>query len=211
MIAAAAGATVVTRLRMGRFARADAAVAAGVLAVHPFAEWALHVFVLHRSRIRPDGSRRESFAARTHRRHHEDPKDLDLVLLPVGVTAGLVGGALAAAAAAPDRRRGVTGAGVGLGALLAYEWIHFLIHSPYQPRSRWYRARWQGHRLHHYRNERYWFGVVGTTADRVLRTSPSRDEVPVSATARTLVEPAVEPGTGPDTEPESPAPPILHK
>lgn len=188
LIAAGLTATVAVRARMKRFRRADLEVAATVTAIHPFAEWALHVFVLHRSRIGSDGGRRESFAARTHRRHHEDPKDLDLVLLPVPVTAGLVGGAIAAAVAAPDRRRGVTGTAVGLGSLLAYEWIHFLIHSPYQPKTRWYRSRWQGHRLHHYRNEHYWFGVVATSADRLLGTAPDRAEIPVSPTALTLIE-----------------------
>jgi sterol desaturase/sphingolipid hydroxylase (fatty acid hydroxylase superfamily) len=163
-----------------------------VLVLHPFAEWALHVFVLHRPRS-ADSERRESFAARTHRRHHEDPKDLGLVLLPVPTTVGLVGGAIAGALAAPDRRRGATGAVAGLTSLLAYEWIHFLIHSPYQPRGRWYRSRWRAHRLHHYRNEHYWFGVVATSADRLLGTAPDRNAVAISATARTLVEPEPEP------------------
>jgi sterol desaturase/sphingolipid hydroxylase (fatty acid hydroxylase superfamily) len=186
LIATAAVGAIAWRLWLRRFRAADLGVAAGVMAVHPFAEWALHVFVLHRSRLRADGSLRESFAARTHRRHHEDPKDIDLVLLPVAITAGLVGGAVLAATLVPDRRRGVTGAAVGLTSLLAYEWIHFLIHSPYQPHSRWYRSRWRAHRLHHYRNEHYWYGVVATSADRLLGTAPARDAVPTSETALTL-------------------------
>ncbi len=186
MIAVALAGVARLRIRLGRFRRADLAVATGVVAVHPIAEWALHVFVLHHSRLGSDGRRRESFAANTHRRHHEDPKDLDLVLLPVPVTAGLVGGTLALAMTAPDRRRATTAAAAGLGSLLADEWIHFLIHSPYQPRSGWYRSRWRAHRLHHYRNEHYWFGVVSTSADRLLGTAPDRIEVPVSPTALTL-------------------------
>ncbi|HVS68901.1 MAG TPA: sterol desaturase family protein [Mycobacteriales bacterium] len=173
---------------MGRFRTADLGVAAGVLLAHPVAEWAVHVLVLHRRRVTAEGQVKESFSARTHRQHHEDPKDVDLVLLPVSVTAGLVGGALAAAASVPDRRRGTTAAATGLLSLLAYEWMHFLIHAPYRPRGRWYRARWRAHRLHHYRNEHYWFGVVSTAADRMFRTSPERDAVPVSATALSLVE-----------------------
>jgi sterol desaturase/sphingolipid hydroxylase (fatty acid hydroxylase superfamily) len=188
MIAGAATSTLLWRARLRRLRMADLRVAGAVVIAHPFAEWALHVFVLHRSRPRPDGSRRESFAARTHRRHHEDPRDIDLVLLPTSTTVALVTGAVVAAAAVPDRRRGVTGAAVGLTSLLAYEWIHFLIHSPYQPNGRWYRSRWRAHRLHHYRNEHYWYGVVATSADRVLGTAPDRHDVPVSATALTLVE-----------------------
>ena len=190
LIAAAAAGTITARVRMGRFRAADVGVAAGVMLAHPVAEWALHVYVLHRSRTGSDGRRRESFAARTHRQHHEDPKDVGLVLLPTTVTAGIVGGTLAVGLAVPDRRRGLTSAAVTLLSLLTYEWIHLLIHSPYQPRSRWYRSRWRAHRLHHFRNENYWFGVVATAADRMFGTAPERDEVAVSATAQSLVAPS---------------------
>jgi sterol desaturase/sphingolipid hydroxylase (fatty acid hydroxylase superfamily) len=49
-----------------------------------------------------------------------------------------------------------------------------------------YRGIWRAHRLHHYRNEQYWFGVTMHLADHVLRTYPEKDAVPASATARTL-------------------------
>ena len=52
--------------------------------------------------------------------------------------------------------------------LSCYEWPHFLIHTPYRPRSRYYRAIWRGHRLRHFKNEHYWFGVTSTVADRLL-------------------------------------------
>src|SRR5205807_1541058 len=42
------------------------------------------------------------------------------------------------------------------------------------------------HRLHHYKNEKYWFGVTVHLADHVLRTFPQRDAVETSPTARTL-------------------------
>ncbi|HMC69660.1 MAG TPA: fatty acid hydroxylase family protein, partial [Mycobacteriales bacterium] len=67
-----------------------------------------------------------------------------------------------------------------------YEWTHFLIHSTYVPRSRYYRYIWRAHRLHHYKNEKYWFGVTVHLADHVLRTFPQRDAVETSPTARTL-------------------------
>jgi sterol desaturase/sphingolipid hydroxylase (fatty acid hydroxylase superfamily) len=187
LIAAAAVGAIAARARIGRFRAGDVGVVVGVMLAHPVAEWAVHVFVLHRRRVTADGRVKESFSARTHREHHEDPKDVDLVLLPMSVTAGLVGGALVGAAAAPDHRCGISGAATGLLSLLAYEWMHFLIHAPYQPRGRWYRSRWRAHRLHHYRNEHYWYGVVSTAADRMFRTSPPRDEVPVSTTALSLI------------------------
>jgi hypothetical protein len=49
-----------------------------------------------------------------------------------------------------------------------------------------YRASWRSHRLHHYRNERYWFGVTNPVADHVFGTHPDEDAVPPSRTATTL-------------------------
>ena len=69
---------------------------------------------------------------------------------------------------------------------LGYEWTHYLIHTDYAPKTRFYRSLWRGHRLHHYRNENYWFGVTNHFGDRVLGTNPAKDAVPVSPTARTL-------------------------
>ena len=48
------------------------------------------------------------------------------------------------------------------------------MHSDYRPRSGWYRAVWRNHRLHHYKNEHYWFTVTtACTADRLLGTYPA--------------------------------------
>lgn len=171
------------RVRLGGWRPADAAVAAGVVAVHPFAEWLIHVHLLHRPPRRRGGRVVDLRVARFHRQHHQDPRDIDLVFVPLPELTAMVGGFALAAAAARDRRRGGTGLVVALGSLLVYEWVHFLIHSPHRPR----RARQRAHRLHHFRNERYWFGVVGMTADRVLGTAPERGDVPLSPTARTLV------------------------
>jgi sterol desaturase/sphingolipid hydroxylase (fatty acid hydroxylase superfamily) len=68
----------------------------------------------------------------------------------------------------------------------AYEWTHFLIHTPYPPRRSYYRAIWRNHRLHHYKNERFWFGVTSTVGDRVIGTLPDQRDVSRSRTARSL-------------------------
>jgi sterol desaturase/sphingolipid hydroxylase (fatty acid hydroxylase superfamily) len=70
--------------------------------------------------------------------------------------------------------------------LAAYEWCHFLIHTPYRPAGWYYRSIWRGHRLHHFKNEHYWFGVTSTVGDRLLRTSPEQSQVSKSGTARSL-------------------------
>lgn len=187
LLAGAATAVVARRARLGRWRAEDAAVAAAVVGLHPFAEWAVHVYILHGPNRR--AGRKEGFSARKHRQHHEDPQAIDLVLLPLPTVLGLVGAAVLPAWVAPDRRRGATGSATSLLMLLIYEWVHFLIHSPYKPRRALYRARWRAHRLHHYRNENYWFGVVGTIADRVLGTAPAKGDVPLSGSARTLAAP----------------------
>ena len=74
----------------------------------------------------------------------------------------------------------------GFAMALLYEWSHFLIHTDYKPKTRAYRHLYDNHRWHHYRNEHYWFGITSTIGDQVLRTAPGRDDVPVSATAKSL-------------------------
>lgn len=188
---------VARRLHLGGWRAADGVVAAGVIAAHPFTEWLVHVHLLHRRPHRRRGRDVELYVARMHRLHHDDPKDIDLVLLPFRVVVGLVAGLVVVAATSRDRRLGATGVLAACNSLLVYEWVHFLIHSPYRPRRAYYRARWRTHRLHHYRNEGYWFGVVGASADRILGTAPPRGDVPVSGTARTLAAQTASPGDRP--------------
>jgi len=79
-----------------------------------------------------------------------------------------------------------TGFTVSLLATLAYEWTHHLIHTDYVPRSRFYKGLWRAHRLHHFRNENYWYGVTSGLGDRLLGTYPGKDDVPLSPTATTF-------------------------
>jgi sterol desaturase/sphingolipid hydroxylase (fatty acid hydroxylase superfamily) len=133
------------------------------------------------------GRRIDPLIARKHRAHHRDPKDAELVFVPMPVLlpAVTVGAALYLLLL-PTMRLGVTTMAAAYTMFLVYEWTHFLIHSTYRPKTRVYRYVWRAHRLHHYRNERYWFGVTMHLADHVLGTFPEKDAVPASDTARTL-------------------------
>jgi hypothetical protein len=171
--------TAAARLAVGDLGWRDAAVAGGILAFEPFTEWLVHVHLLH--------SPRNLSIAVKHRAHHADPRDLDILFVPMGVIAlapiiGVGVPLVLQAGLGVALTAGVT----GFGMLLAYEWTHFLIHTPYQPRTRTYRRIWRAHRWHHFRNERYWFGVTIHTADRILGTYPDKDAVELSPTARTL-------------------------
>jgi hypothetical protein len=80
----------------------------------------------------------------------------------------------------------VTAALTGYVLVFGYEWVHFLIHTAYRPRSRLYYATWRNHRLHHFKNEHFWHGVTNNLSDRVLGTNPDQRSVAKSETARTL-------------------------
>ena len=183
----AAVATVVARIVVGGFRWADLIVLTAILAIEPFAEWLLHVFVLH-FRPRTVGGRRiDPLFARRHRMHHRDPRSIPLVFVPLPVLAGFfVTLAAVSGLAFPDHRLGLTAFATMTSFLFGYEWSHYLIHSPYVPRTAAFRAVWRAHILHHYKNEQYWFGVTNPVADYVLRTHPAKDAVPTSPTARTL-------------------------
>lgn len=196
LLLAAILAAVALRVVLGTFSWRDLVVVAGLIALTPIVEWAIHVYLLHCKPFQLGGRRIELLAAREHRAHHEAPALLDGVLLPryavvvfvaqIALSVWLVSFPIHLAIGGHRLAYGATALLVSLSVLGAYEWCHFLIHTPYRPRGRYFRSIWRGHRLHHYKNEHYWFGVTSTVGDRVLRTAPEQSAVPKSGTARTL-------------------------
>lgn len=178
---------VALRLQLGSFSLWDLAVVPLILAVEPFVEWLIHVYILHFKPKKIFGRVLDLQVAQFHRAHHRDPWKLDVVFIPR--RAGYVGFAILIAAwylAMPTIPLFTTAV---LGSVLmgfAYEWIHYLTHTAYRPRTRLYRHLWRLHRLHHFKNEHYWQGVTTHLADRVLGTLPDHHKVPTSATCRTL-------------------------
>jgi len=166
----------------------DALVPVVMVALFPVVEWVVHVFVLHWRPRRVAGVRLDSLLARKHREHHADPRDLPLVFIPWQVLARLLPVyVLVALLAFPRLGLGLTFLAF-LGVLgMFYEWTHYLIHSDYKPRTRAFRAVWRNHRLHHYKNENYWFTVTSSgTADRLFGTYPDPGSIATSATAKSL-------------------------
>jgi hypothetical protein len=197
LIFAGVGAALAARIAVGELGWGDAVAVAAMLAVYPFGEWAIHVFLLHMKPFEFRGRKVLPVAARAHRAHHREPADLDavllywwqvalLLLLAVPETV-LAGGAIVALLGdgfpwGPM----LTGLLTGYVLVFAYEWTHYLIHTAYVPRTRIYRSIWRNHRLHHFKNEHFWHGVTQNLSDRVLGTNPDQREVPKSKTARTL-------------------------
>jgi hypothetical protein len=176
------------RVLVGDWRLSDAWTPLVMVAVFPFFEWVVHVCVLHWRPRRVGRLTIDPLLSRKHRAHHVDPRDVPLVFIPWQVFLWLLPAIAALGLLAfPRTGLGLTFMTV-VGVLgLGYEWTHYLIHSDYRPRSRLYRAVWRNHRLHHYKNEHYWFTVTSSgTADRVLGTHPDPRRVPVSPTARAL-------------------------
>ena len=187
IMAGIAAATVAGRIVVGGWTWGDLAVCGGILVVEPFLEWLIHVYGLHAKPTQVFGRTLDPLYARRHRMHHRDPRNVPLVFVPLPVLAGflIVLGAIAFLAFPPLTLK-LTAFGTMTTFLLGYEWSHFLIHSSYVPRSVVFRAVWRNHILHHYKNEKFWFGVTNPIADYALRTHPAKDAVPSSPTARTL-------------------------
>jgi 4-hydroxysphinganine ceramide fatty acyl 2-hydroxylase len=123
---------------------------------------------------------------RLHYDHHAEPSRLDLLFLPIWflapnllITAGLVYLILGASFVAP----------IMLGVMLAifhYEWVHYVAHIPYQPRTRfgWWMKQYP--LRHHFISEKLWFGVSNPSLDVLYRTYREPKNVGKSATVRKL-------------------------
>jgi sterol desaturase/sphingolipid hydroxylase (fatty acid hydroxylase superfamily) len=166
----------------------DALVPLVMLALFPFFEWIVHVFILHWRPKRLGRLTIDPLLAREHRAHHMEPRNVPLIFIPFKSLLWVVPLVpVAALLAFPRLGMGLTCL-VFISALgLGYEWTHYLIHSDYKPKTRVYRAIWRNHRNHHYKNEHYWFTVTSSgTADRVLGTYRDPATVATSRTAKNL-------------------------
>ena len=188
MIGAVLVAAVTARVGVGDWQITDAFVPLVMLAVFPFFEWVVHVTILHWRPKRIGSLTIDPLLAREHRRHHVDPRDIPVIFIPWKALIWVIALVVAVALLAfPRLGLGLTFL-VFVGVLgLCYEWCHYLIHSDYKPKTRFYRAIWRNHRQHHFKNEHYWFTVTSSgTADRVLGTSPDSASVETSPTAKNL-------------------------
>jgi sterol desaturase/sphingolipid hydroxylase (fatty acid hydroxylase superfamily) len=188
MIGATLLVALTARIVVGDWQITDALVPLVMVAVFPFFEWMIHVFILHWRPKHVGALTIDPLLARKHREHHVDPRNVPVIFIPSKALRWVIPLTVAMAVLAFPRL------GLGLTYLvfitvlgLGYEWCHYLIHSDYKPKTRVYRAIWRNHRQHHYKNEHYWFTVTSSgTADRVLRTYPDPATVRTSLTAKSL-------------------------
>ena len=188
MIGAMFVAALIARIIAGDWRVTDALVPLVMLALFPFIEWIVHVFILHWRPKHLGCFTVDPLLAREHRAHHVDPRNIPLIFIPAKSLLWVIPLTVAIAVMAlPRLAMGLTYL-VFISAFgLVYEWTHYLIHSDYKPKTRVYRAIWRNHRRHHYKNEHYWFTVTSSgTADRVLGTYPNATTVATSPTAKNL-------------------------
>lgn len=175
------------RIAVGGFSWQDLLVIPVIVAIQPFAEWLIHVYILHYKPRQIFGRTLDLQIAKFHRAHHRDPWRLDLVFIPR--RAGWLALALFSALwflLAPTPQVALSGVVATVTAGFLYEWTHYLTHTSYRPRGALYRNLWRYHRLHHFKNENYWQGVTTHLGDRILGTMPDHTKVENSSTCRTL-------------------------
>ncbi len=147
-------------------------------------EYGMHRFAFHAAPLSWPPVRR--LQHRLHYDHHVEPNRLDLLFLPIwflvpnlaiatGLFAAVFGTGLAASALF----------GMML-AILHYEWVHYVAHIPYRPRTRLGRWVKQYHLRHHFISEKHWFGVSNPTLDGVFGTRRGPSAAEKSTTTRKL-------------------------
>jgi len=181
-------ASLLWRVQLGSVSWWDLAPIIALFAVWPIQEWLIHVFILHFKPRRVGRWTIDFRVPRKHRAHHRDPWNYDILFIPMqSFLYSLPLVYLLWHAVTPTAALAWTGICAHLLLALHYEWIHYMVHTRYTPTTRYYQRIWKNHRLHHFKNEKYWFGVTRVEGDWLLRTQPGAKDVPLSPTARTLV------------------------
>lgn len=174
------------RLYVGQWSVWDAVVVLALLAYWPLNEWLIHVVLLHYRPRMLFGRRVDFLLPQTHRAHHADPWNLNHVFIPLHIYVGAIPVYGLLAWWGLSEPLVLTFATAHLALATHYEWVHFLAHIPWCPDIRHYQTRVREHRLHHFRNENFWWGVSMGSADRWFGTAPDPASVDRSGTHSTL-------------------------
>lgn len=157
------------RASLGRWSWADLLVVVVLLAAQPFGEWFVHRYLMHRGRVQFVGRQISLPLRDEHSRHHGDPHVEHF--MPIAIVLAVAASTTALAIGiAPTTELAATAAVVLAAELLAYVWVHYLLHADYRPRTRWFREQRRTHLRHHDGRDDVGFGVVTPIADIVMRT-----------------------------------------
>jgi hypothetical protein len=174
------------RIWIGQWSWWDAGTVLGLVLTWPVQEWLIHKYLEHLPPVKILGRKFELVIMRTHRAHHRNPWDPKFGLTTPHFIIGFVGGVPLLWSLFMPTPLATTGTVATFALILNYEWVHYLIHTSYVPKSWWYRRLWKNHRLHHFQNEHFWYGLTMLTGDRLLFTQPTGQSTPHSTTCMTL-------------------------
>lgn len=191
VLAAACLVALVARGLVFQYSWADLWVVLGVLIFWPFQEWLIHAWLEHLPAFHFGKRKVELVITKTHRAHHRNPWDPKYGLTTTYFVVLFMGGvpmiwSLGYSFGFVPPHAVLTGILVTFLLILNYEWVHYLIHTSYTPHSWYYRRLWRNHRLHHFQNENYWFGLTMLAGDRVMGTQPQRGKATHSKTVLNL-------------------------
>ncbi|WP_232696846.1 sterol desaturase family protein [Brevibacillus daliensis] len=148
-------------------------------------EYVIHRFLFHLKP--PKNPIFLKLLKRLHYDHHVDPNNLHLLFLPVWYSLPLIiiTGGIAYLLTTNLVLTNAFGSGIIL-FLLYYEWTHYVAHRPVQPLSAWGRWVKKLHLWHHFKNEKYWYGVTSPVFDMVMGTYKHEKAVEKSPFVRDL-------------------------
>ncbi len=173
------------RIQYGHWHIADLLIAAFIIIGWPFMEWRLHISLLHMKPTKIFGKKFYPDVAKKHREHHMEPWKLELVFLMPYVMLAIPVVYLIANLLF-DYEQALTVCAVGYLMTVFYEWNHFITHTRVQAKSSWFKTIFMNHRLHHFKNERYWYGFSAQWVDQIYKTAPEPSTVESSENCKTL-------------------------
>lgn len=139
-------------------------------------EWVIHAKFLHSSFDWPGRAIHEGHHQLPY--HHVSIDPLWLMIAFLALAAAVSTALLGPTPLAASAFLGYCSSG------LFYEFCHYLVHTRYVPKTRYFRQLRQHHALHHLRNEAYWLSFSITAVDALMGTLPKPGQVPMSDMAR---------------------------
>lgn len=135
LISAFLGGAVLYRASVPSFGWSELLVPVVLVACFPLIEWVVHVVVLHWRPRTVGPVAVDSLLSRKHREHHADPRLLPLVFIPWQAELWLIPSYVGIAWLVFPRAVGATFLVTAGALMLGYEWVHYLVHSDYRPRT----------------------------------------------------------------------------
>ncbi|EGQ20303.1 fatty acid hydroxylase FAH1P [Sporosarcina newyorkensis 2681] len=155
------------------------------MATYALSEYVIHRFLFHMKT--PNNPFLLKAIRRLHFDHHFDPNDLKLLFLPIWFS--LPGFSLFAVifySITSDFQLMIAYLAGIVIYFLYYEWKHYIAHRPIQPRTEIGKKLKKAHLWHHFKNEKYWYGVTHTSVDKAFGTYKNQKLVEKSETAKNL-------------------------